>query len=183
MIAFRLLDRAVGVISMLILARVLTPADFGLVAMATALIALVELFGGFGLDLALIQHRDATREHFDAGWTMNVLIGALVALLLLVLARPLAWFYDEPQLVALVALLALGPLIQGSKNIGVVAFRKDLNFDREFRFLLAKRLLSSVITVWLALWLRSYWALAIGMVFGRFTGVGISYALHAFRPR
>ena len=183
MISFRLLDRAVGMISMLFLARLLTPADFGLVAMATALIAFVELFGAFGLDIALIQRPGTTRAHFDSAWTMNVLIGTSVALLLLALAWPLAWFYDEPRLIALVAFLALGPLIQGSENIGVVAFRKELNFDREFRFLLAKRLLSFAITVCLALWLRSYWALAVGMVFGRFTGVGISYALHPFRPR
>jgi O-antigen/teichoic acid export membrane protein len=65
----------------------------------------------------------------------------------------------------------------------VVAFRKELNFDREFRFLLSKRLLSVAITVALALWLRSYWALAIGMVCGRLAGVAISYALHPFRPR
>jgi O-antigen/teichoic acid export membrane protein len=57
MIGFRLLDRSVGLISMLVLARVLTPADFGLVAMATAMIAFVELFGWLGLDVALIQRR------------------------------------------------------------------------------------------------------------------------------
>jgi lipopolysaccharide exporter len=183
MIGFRLLDRCVGLVSMLVLARVLTPADFGLVAMATAMIALVELFGTFGLEVALIQRPGATREHFDSAWTMNVLIGASVACVLLLSAWPLARFYDDPRLIALVAFLALGPLIQGAENIGVVAFRKELNFDREFRFLLSKRLLSFAITVTLALWLRSYWALAIGMVFGRLAGVAISYALHPFRPR
>jgi O-antigen/teichoic acid export membrane protein len=183
MISFRLLDRMVGLVSVLILARVLTPADFGLVAMATAMIAFIEIFGSFGLDLALIQRPGATREHYDSAWTMNVLIGASVGLVLLASAWPLASFYGDPRLVALVAFLALGPLIQGCENIGVVAFRKDLNFDREFRFLLSKRLLSFAITVALAFWLRSYWALAIGMVFGRLVGVAISYALHPFRPR
>src|SRR6185369_3577735 len=174
MIGFRLLDRSVGLISVLVLARVLTPADFGLVAMATAMIAFVELFGWLGLDVALIQRPGATREHFDSAWTMNVLIAS---------GWPLAWFYGDPRLIALVAFLSLGPLIQGCENIGVVAFRKELNFDREFRFLLSKRLLSVAITVSLALWLRSYWALAIGMVCGRLAGVAISYALHPFRPR
>jgi O-antigen/teichoic acid export membrane protein len=183
MIAFRLLDRSIGLISVLVLARVLTPADFGLVAMATALIAFVELFGSFGLEVALIQRPGATREHYDSAWTMNALIGVSIAVVLFACAWPLAWFYGDSRLVALVAFLALGPLIQGWENIGVVAFRKELNFDREFRFLLSKRLLSFAITVALALWLRSYWALAIGMVCGRLAGVAISYALHPFRPR
>jgi len=183
MIGFRLLDRSVGLISMLVLARVLTPADFGLVAMATAMIAFIELFGWLGLDIALIQRSGATREHFDSAWTMNVLIGALVALALLASAWPLAWFYGDARLTPLVAFLGLGPLVQGCENIGVVAFRKELNFDREFRFLLSKRLLAFALTVAIALWLRSYWALAIGMVCGRLAGVAISYALHPFRPR
>ena len=183
MISFRLLDRMVGVFSTLILARVLTPADFGLVAMATVMIAFVELFGWLGLDIALIQRPDATREHFDSAWTLNALIGISVACVLLLSAWPLAWFYHEPRLTALVCFLSLGPLIQGCENIGVVAFRKALNFDREFRFLLSKRLLAFVITVSLALWLRSYWALAFGMVFGRLAGLAISYAVHPFRPR
>src|SRR3954471_7376044 len=113
MIGFRLLDRSVGLISMLVLARVLMPVDFGVVAMATAMIAFVELFGWLGLDIALIQRSGATREHFDTAWTMNVVIGTFVALALLASAWPLAWFYGDGRLVALVAFLAVGPLVQG----------------------------------------------------------------------
>ena len=90
MIAFRLLDRSIGLISVLVLARVLTPADFGLVAMATALIAFVELFGSFGLEVALIQRPGATREHYDSAWTMNALIGVSIAVVLFACAWPLA---------------------------------------------------------------------------------------------
>jgi O-antigen/teichoic acid export membrane protein len=124
MISFRLLDRGVGVVSVLILGRVLTPGDFGLVAMATAMIAFVELFGSFGLEIALIQRPGASREHFDSAWTMNVLIGVSVGLVLLASAWPLSRFYGEPRLIPLVAFLALGPLVQGFENIGVVAFRR-----------------------------------------------------------
>jgi O-antigen/teichoic acid export membrane protein len=183
MIGFRLLDRSIGFISTLILARLLTPNDFGLVAMATSLIAFIELFGSFGVDMALIQRPAANRDHYDSAWTLNVLIGVGVAALLLLGAQPLASFYTEPRLEPLVAFLAIGPLLQGAENIGVVAFRRELSFDREFRFLLAKRLCSFLVVVPLALWLRNYWALAIGMVMGRALGTGLSYALHPFRPR
>ena len=56
MVLFKMLERSMGLVSMLILARLLVPADFGLVAMATSLIALLELFSAFGLDTALIHH-------------------------------------------------------------------------------------------------------------------------------
>lgn len=183
MISFRMLDRLLGLASMLILARVLAPSDFGLVAMATAAIALVELFGAFGLDVALIQRPATARGHYDSAWTLNALIGLSVAGVLLALATPLAQFYNEPRLFFVIAFLAMGPAIQGFENVGVVAFRKELDFGREFRFLLTKWILTFIVVVPLALSLRSYWALAIGMVFGRCAGVAVSYLLHPFRPR
>ena len=183
MVLFKLLDRSLGIVSMLVLARVLVPADFGLVAMAMSLIALLELFGAFGLDVALIQRSDATRTHFDTAWTLNVLVGLVIATLLVTLAWPLSWFYGEPRLVAVVCTLAVGSLVQGFENIGVVVFRKELEFHREFRFLITKRLLTFCVSVSLALWLKNYWALAIGIIVSRAGGVIISYAAHAFRPR
>ncbi len=65
MVLFRILDRLIGLISVTLLARLLTPADFGLVAMATSVVGLIELMGAFGFDTALIQRANAERRHFD----------------------------------------------------------------------------------------------------------------------
>ena len=183
MVLFKLLDRSLGLISTLVLTRVLVPADFGLVAMAMSLVALLELFGAFGLDIALIQRANATRAHFDTAWTLNVLMASFVATALLALAWPLSWFYGEPRLLPLACAFALGSAVQGFENIGIVAFRKELDFEREFRFLMTKRLLTFAVSVSLALWLRNYWALAVGIIVSRASGVALSYALHPFRPR
>ena len=183
MVAYRLVDRSLGLVSTLVLARLLVPADFGLVAMATSLIAILELFNAFGLDVALIQRANATRVHYDTVWTLNICAGALIATCLLVLAWPLSVFYDDPRLVALTCVLACGSAVQGFENVGVVAFRKEMNFDREFRYLAVKRLLTFFVSTGLAFALRNYWALALGMTFGRVAGVVISYRVHPFRPR
>ena len=100
LIGFKLLDKSIGLVSTLVLVRVLTPSDFGLVAMATAVVALLELMGAFGFDAALIQRQDTTRGHFDTAWTFNVIFGSSVALLLVALALPAAGFYREPRLEA-----------------------------------------------------------------------------------
>lgn len=183
MVLFRALDRTLGFVSTLILARLLTPADFGLVAMATSLIALLELVTYFGLDTALLRQSDASQGHFNAVWTLNVMAGATLALMMLLLAIPAAHFYREPRVTLVICVLALGPLVQGFENVGVVTFRKEMRFDREFRFLLAKRILAFCTTVPLALSLRNYWALVAGMLVGRMAGVVFSYALQPFRPR
>ena len=183
MMGFKLLDKSVGLVSTLVLARVLTPADFGLVAMATAVVALVGLMGAFGFETALIQRQDSDRSHYDTAWTFNVIFGIGVAVMLLVLAVPAASFYREPRLELMLPALALGAVIGSFGNIGTVAFRKELDFRKEFKFLLAKRLASFAVTVTLALTFRSFWALIAGIVTGTLMAVFISYVLHPYRPR
>jgi lipopolysaccharide exporter len=72
-------DRIIGLLSTMVLARLLVPADFGVVALATSFITLLALLGDFGFDLALIQNPNAHRKHFDAVWTINVLFGLSLA--------------------------------------------------------------------------------------------------------
>jgi len=62
-VLFRIVDRSLSIVSTVILARLLVPADFGLIAMAMSVIAILELLGAFGLDTALIQRSDVGREH------------------------------------------------------------------------------------------------------------------------
>jgi len=183
MMGFKLFDKSIGLISTLILARVLTPADFGLVAMATAVVAMLELMGAFGFDSALIQRQNTERKHYDTAWTFNVIFGIAVASLLLLLAVPAAGFYREPRLELMLPALAAGAFVGSFENIGTVAFRKDLNFSMEFKFLLAKRLASFAVTVSLALAYRSFWALIAGIVTGKLIAVVISYLLHPYRPQ
>jgi O-antigen/teichoic acid export membrane protein len=183
MTLFKLGERSIGLISTLILARLLTPADFGVVAMATSVVALMELMGAFGFDIAIIQRQDVQRAHYDTAWTFNVLFSAATTLLLLFLTYPAADFFREPRLLWILPVLAIGALAQGFENIGTVRFRKELNFRREFRFLLSKKIASFVVTIAFALTFRSYWALVAGSVTGKLFGVWLSYRLHPYRPR
>ncbi len=183
MVGFKLVDRGLALVSTLVLARILVPSDFGMIAMAASLIAILDLFGAFGLDVALIQRQGATEAHFNTAWTLNIATSTLIATMMLLLAWPMSLFYSEPRLTAVVCCLALSSFVQGFENIGVVSFRKEMNFHREFVFLLGKRVAMVCLTISLAVVLHSYWAMVFGMIFGRVTGVGLSYALHPYRPR
>lgn len=183
MVMFKIVERGLGLISTLILARLLAPADFGVVAMALSFIVMAELLTAFGFDVAIIQNRSATREHLNSAWTCNMVLGLAITLLMLVAAYPISHFYRNPGLAWVVMALAFGPLIAGCENIGVVAFRKELDFRREFRFQLSRKLVSFAIVVPLALVLRSYWALVVGIIVSKLAGTVISYLMHPFRPR
>jgi O-antigen/teichoic acid export membrane protein len=183
MLLLTLVDRSVGLASTLILARLLVPADFGIVAMAWSFIFIAELLAAFGFDVALIHKQDATRRHFDTAWTMNVSLGFAIVILMLVAARPVSNFYGQPAVFWAICALAWSPLIAGFENIGVVAFRKDLDFRKEFAYQIIRRLVGFAVTVPLAFLLRNYWALVAGTLAARLAGTSASYFVHPYRPR
>lgn len=183
MIGLRLLQRSLGLISTAVLARLLLPADFGLIAMALSVAALVELVTLLGFDLALIRKQDVNREHFDTAWTLGLIFKAGAAVVIVAGAPYVASFYAEPRLTDVMYVYAAIAFISGLENIGVVAFRKELEFNLEFRFQLAKKLLAVGGTVALAIYFRSYWALAFGSLLSQIIGVVLSYAMHSYRPR
>lgn len=183
MVLAKLVDRSLGFLSTLILARVLIPHDFGIVAMAMSFVALLELIGAFGLDTTLIQKQTRERRHWDTVWTIGIIVGATVAILMVVFARLVADFYNEPDLANVIRALAIGSLVQGLQNVGVVAFQADMRFDREFLFMTSKKLITMGTTIPLVFILESYWALVIGQTMGRFAGTALSYWVHPYRPR
>lgn len=183
MVLFKLTERSLGLVSTLILARLLSPHDFGIMAMALSFFFMAELLTGFGFDVALIQNQAANDRLYHTAWTFNVLFGFGIFLLMLAAAAPIAVFYGEPLLYWVVCCVAPVALIGGCENIGVIAFRKELRFRSEFAFQISRKLAGFVVTVPLAFWLRSYWALVAGILASRLAGTVISYLAHPFRPR
>jgi len=183
MLAFKLVERTLGLVSTLILARLLAPADFGIVAMALSFIFMAEALTAFGFDVSLIQKPEASVEDYNTAWSCNLLLGLSIAALMMAFAPFIANFYRTPEVALLVTVLAIGPLISGFENIGVVTFRRDLLFKREFVFQLTRKVVGFAIVVPLAIVFRSYWALVAGMIAAKTTGTILSYAMHPFRPR
>ncbi|MGI9502598.1 MAG: oligosaccharide flippase family protein, partial [Geminicoccaceae bacterium] len=88
MVLMRLVVRGAGLINMVILARLLVPEDFGLVAMAMLIVGAIEIFSEFNFDVVLIKKQNATRVDYDTAWTLSIIRGSVVAGLLLALAVP-----------------------------------------------------------------------------------------------
>lgn len=179
----KLLARSLGLISVTILARFLSPADFGVVGLAMATIAALELMSSFSFDIVLIQNQRATRGHYDTAWTITILFQTAIALLLVALAKPAAAFYNEPELQYALLALALAPFLDGLKNIKIVDFRKEMQFHKDFVFLLSVKVIGFVITVPTAIYLQSFWALIIGIIASRISAVILSYVMLPYAPR
>lgn len=176
-------DRAMGLVSVLILARLLTPTDFGLVAMCMSVIAGLQIFTAFGFDVVLIQDQNASREHYDTVFTFNVLFGVLFALAIVALANVTSVYYKEPRVALPMMILAAGFFVRSFENIKVVDFRKDLELKKEAILRISQKLAGFCVTVTLAYYLESYWALVIGMVWMHVFSVALSYGMKPYRPR
>ena len=183
MLAARWSMRMIGLVSTLILARLLAPEDFGLVAMVMLAYGLLETLSYAGVDLALLRGSADTRDHYDTAWTIQILQGLFIAAVLLAASPLIAAYFAEPRVTALIGWVALRAVIDGTQNIGIVAFRKELDFAKEFRFTLYTKVASVLLVVAAAAWLRSYWALIIGYLMASIASVVISYTMHPFRPR
>lgn len=182
-VAWRWTDRLLSLVSMPILARVLTPEDFGLVAMAMIVVGLIDVLLDLGVNIALVQNRDATVEHFDTAWTLRLAQGLIVGVLVAGASWPASTYFGDPRLVAVMQVVALTSALSGLENIGVVMLQRNFEFAREFRFFLWRRAFSFVVTIGLALALGSYWALVLGALGGRIGSIALSYLVHDFRPR
>lgn len=183
MIAARFAIKSLGIVSTLILVRLLIPADFGLVALATALVGGLELIKTFSFDVALIQDQSASTDKYNAAWTINLAFSLLLAALLLFAAPYASQFYSDERLIPVLYALSISMVIQGFENIGVVDFRKNLEFRKEFHFQLIRKFIAFGVTIPLAFALRNFWALVAGILTSSLVGTVSSYAMHPFRPR
>lgn len=183
MTAARAIARALGLVSTVVLARLLVPEDFGLIAMAMAVAAGFELLTLFSFETALIRESKITRAHYDSAWTLNVLMGLAIAVALAASAIPFAAFYREPRLEAVMLIIGIKYFIDGLGNTGTVDFRRQMAFDRDFLMQVVPKIAGILVTIPLAIWLRDYRALLSGMLTSSSVGCMMSYLMHPHRPR
>lgn len=182
-IGLRLSVRALGIVSVIILARILVPEDFGIVAKASMIASFLELISEFGLTAALVRDQQATAAHYDTVWTIHVIRGTVIAVILVALAKPAAVFLHEPMLSVILLFYALSAFLNGLENVGVVDFWKSLEFDREFKFNVYRKLTSFAVTVGVAFVWQTYWAFVAGVVTGSLVGLVASFLMAPYRPR
>ncbi len=182
MVIMRWSMRLMGLASTVILARLLTPADFGLVAIATVFQGLLEVIINLNVELALFRNQKASREHYDSAWTISILQFTLLAIILFLSSGLVATFYGDDRLTAILQVLSLSMFVFGFINIGVIDFRRDLEFSKDLKFNLWVNACRVISTIVFAFLLKSYWAIVMGMIAGTVSRFVLSYAMSSYRP-
>lgn len=144
-----------------ILARLLRPEAFGLIAMVAVIVAFLEMFKDFGLSAATVQRENLTQEDVSALFWVNVALGVIAALLMLPLAPLLAWFYREPALVDVTLWLAIGFVLSGLSTQHLALLRRQMRFTALAMVLMWSEIIGMAAAVAAAYAGAGYWALVV----------------------
>jgi len=176
-------DRVLQLIKVVILARILSPAAFGLLGIALLSVAVLKQFSAIGFEQALIQHEDEDiDDYLSTAWIVKISRGIIIATISLLIAPMISSFFNEPQAASLIQVLGFTPLILGVQNPAVVYFEKNLNFHKEFVYQVGARFVDLVVALIIALMYRSVWALVAGIIGMNLLKLILSYIIHDFRP-
>ncbi|HVO90198.1 MAG TPA: oligosaccharide flippase family protein [Casimicrobiaceae bacterium] len=182
-VSLRWVVKVLGIFSTLVLARLLAPDDYGVMAMAMLFVSFIDTFFSVSSEAVLLRDPNASRELIDSAWTLKVLQSAAVAVVVACISPLAALYFHDARVVPVMLVLCIGIAVSGLTSYGPLLARKDLDFGLEVRLAVIAKTLSVAVTIALAYWLRNYWALVIGTVFGYSIGCVLSYVLHPYRGR
>jgi PST family polysaccharide transporter len=181
-VSARMAGRAVDFITVLILARALSPADFGLTAIAMSLISVVDVVLELPVILALTRLRSLSRSHLDTAFTLGALRGLFVSLVVVFAAWPFSHIYGDQRLIPLVVALSLGPIARSLFNPRMVEQMRQMNFRLNFLAEFLGKIISSVAAISIVHIGGGYWAIVAGSVIANVATTAISYFLAPYRP-
>lgn len=179
----RFFVRILGFLSTIVIARLLTPEDFAFVALAMVTLAVVQGITGVQFDKALVQDQTAGEAEWSTAWTLNMLRGVLIFLVVFLFGPLLFDLLGYGAYQDAVQMLALVPLFAGLKNPKVTIFFRDVDMRFDVLASLVQKVSSVVITIWLAYELGDYRALLVGVILGTVMETSFTYVLLPFRPR
>jgi O-antigen/teichoic acid export membrane protein len=174
--------RGMGIAVTLLLARFLSPADFGLVAMMAIFLSVATSLMDSGFKQALIRLHEADQIDFNTTFYSNLVLGMLSYALLFAVAPFIANFYDEPRLIALIRVAGIAILINSFQVVQSAVLSRNLNFKAQLHATMPAGIISGLIAVGLAYVGLGVWALIAQMLFAAFITTVLLWYLQGWRP-
>jgi O-antigen/teichoic acid export membrane protein len=172
-----------GFVRSVVLARLLTPDIFGVMALAMVVVRAIETFTRPGVAQALIARQQDFDKACNTAYTMLVVRGFLLAALLAAVAPWIGDFYESPTLPLMLQVLGGVFILTGFRNINIIARQRELEFRSLTYLAQVSAIVGTIATIAIAWWLRSVWALVAGQLISAILGAVLSYVFIPGRPR
>ena len=183
MMALNIAMGGLSVIKIAIVARILSPADFGVFGIALLSLSLIELLTETGVGVVLIQSKQELSHYLDSAWIVSILRGFIITASLVIISPFIAGFFNSPQSLYVLLLISVAPFIRGFINPSEIIFQKELRFNYEFIFRLSIALLDALVAVILAIITKSVFSLVWGMLAGIVLELVVSFVFIKPRPK
>ena len=179
----RIVNRGFSLIRLIILARILAPSDFGLMGIALLTMSTLETFSQTGFQAALIQKKEDIESYLNGAWTVLILRGFILFVILYFIAPYAAIFFNTLEAKLIIQVIGFAILLRAFTNIGVIYFQKELEFSKQFIYQFSGTLADFIVAISAVLILRNVWALVFGLLAGNMIRCFMSYFIHPYRPR
>lgn len=172
-------------VSNLILTRLLFPEAFGLMALVQVVTGGIEMFSDLGIRASLVRHERGDDPDFvNTAWTLQIVRGIVLWLAVVAVSPLAASFYEEPMLAQLLPVVGLSALISGFTPTSIVTANRHLVLGRVTLLSIGNQAVTVVITVLLAWWLQSVWAIVFGILAGALVrNISIRLVMRGMRNR
>lgn len=176
-------DKGIAFLQLIVLTRLLLPGDFGLMAASAAVVLAIQMFSELGLESAVIAKPKVTDEDLRVAWTLSVIRGFVLTLGLWALADVIAGSMRIPELGFFLRIHAVGVFLQSLHSPALFVLLKQLDLRRRVSFDLSRRLVEATVTIGLAWWWESAWALLGGQLVAFSFGSLVSFWIAPCRIR
>lgn len=168
----------------MILARILAPDEFGVMAIILIVARLFEAFTQFGVKQSIIQNkRGADHEYLNVAWWFGAIRGFCIFAIAMLAAPWISSFYDKPDLLSLLRVSFLATVLRGLASPRIHVLEKEFRFGRSVFLIQGSAILATILTIGLAFVIQNVWALVIGFVSEMAIFCVLSYVFVPFLPR
>ena len=183
MLALRGITRFVAFIRIGILARLLSPLQFGLFGIAGLVLAFLEIITETGINVFLIQKEGDIKDYIDTSWVVSIVRGIIIAFLIALSSPLVSHFFKSPDALKLILLISLVPLIKGFINPSAVILQKELKFAKEFWFRFSIFTFDSSVAILTGFIIKSAVCIVFGLIAGAILELILSFVFISPRPK
>lgn len=176
-------SQGIAFVVSIILARILSPDDYGTVALITVITSLLNIFINSGMGSALVQKKDADDLDFSTLFFFNLAMCTVLYVMLFLAAPYIALFYNRPELTVLTRVAGIILLISGIRGIQQAYVSRNMLFKRFFYATLGGTIGAAIISVWMALHGFGVWALVVQALFNNFVDAVILWLTVKWHPK
>lgn len=179
----KLFIRSLGIVSSLIIVRLLSPEDFGIIAISMMVVGFFAVLSNCGANRYLILHDDPTDEDYNSVWTLNILLRVVALSAVLLLVPFIVETFDQPEIMYAVFLMAGIEAMAAFNNIGVVQQEKAIHLGPINKVMIVAKISSAIATIYFAWTLKNFYALIIGSAINVFITIIGTYIASLYRPK